>query len=393
MIMSPASEMTRRDEAEPQPDEQLERARELASQLERRRGERHVVALQDYPDPDAIASGLAYREMARCFGVSVDLIYDGQISHPENLALVNLLELDVVRFHDELDLSAYDAAVFVDNQGSTTRLTGRLRGAGVPTFAVIDHHDPQDILEPEFHDVRPLGAAVSMMVEYLRSGELVELDPTKGAHMQLATALMHGLHAETDGFIHAGRAEYEAAAYLSRFIDVDLLERVLCVQKSRGTMDVTQAALSQRCIRGGFSVAGVGAVRWADRDAIPQAADFLLTEENVHTAVVYGMVRTEEGQELISGSLRTSNPTLGVDAFLKRALGTDRSGTPLGGGRSRAGGFEIELGFLSGGADERSDLKWKLYDRQISDKLFRAAGLDESAEEDKNAAPPPVPDA
>jgi nanoRNase/pAp phosphatase (c-di-AMP/oligoRNAs hydrolase) len=389
MIMNTATQPPRGETMDPQTDQQLERARELASLLERRRGERHVVALQDYPDPDAIASGLAYREMACCYGVTADLVYEGQISHPENLALVNLLELDILRFSDELDLGSYDAAVFVDNQGSTTRLTGRLRSAGVPTFAVIDHHDPQDILEPVFRDVRPLGAAVSMMVEYLRSGEMLELDPTKPSHVQLATALMHGLHAETDGFIHAGRAEYESAAYLSRFIDVDLLERVLCVQKTRGTMDVIQAALSRHSIRGGFSVAGVGFVRWSDRDAIPQAADFLLTEENVHTAVVYGILRTEDGTEIVSGSLRTSNATLGVDAFLKRALGSDRDGRPHGGGRSRAGGFEIDLGFLSGGGEDRSDLKWVLYDRQIRDKLFRAAGLEEepAGEKGGNGAP------
>jgi nanoRNase/pAp phosphatase (c-di-AMP/oligoRNAs hydrolase) len=359
-------------------ESELARAREFAALLERRRGERHLVALQDYPDPDAIASGMAYREIARCFGVNADLVYDGQISHPENLALINLLEIEIIRFSSDLDLAAYDAAVFVDNQGSTTRLTERLRSAGVATFAVIDHHDPQDILEPVFRDVRPLGAAVSLLTEYLRSGELVRMDPTNGRHVHLGTALMHGLHAETDGFIHAGREEHEAAAYLRRFIDVDLLERVLCVQKSRGTMDVIQAALSRRSIRGGFSVAGVGFVRWGDRDTIPQAADFLLTEENVHTAVVFGILRSDEGAEIVSGSLRTSNPTLGVDSFLKRALGTARDGRPHGGGRARAGGFEIDLGFLSGGEDDRAELKWKLYDRQIREKIFRAAGVEDT---------------
>ena len=32
--------------------------------LERHRGEAHVAALQDYPDPDAISSALAYRALA-----------------------------------------------------------------------------------------------------------------------------------------------------------------------------------------------------------------------------------------------------------------------------------------------------------------------------------------
>jgi nanoRNase/pAp phosphatase (c-di-AMP/oligoRNAs hydrolase) len=266
----------------------VQSAAELRDLLAKRAGERHVVAIQDYPDPDAISSGLAYREIARGFEIEVEILYEGLISHPENLALVNLLEIDLLPFSRRVELDSFDAAVFVDNQGTTTRLAPRLKEAGVPTLAVIDHHDPQDLLDPIFSDVRPVGAAATIFVEYLRSGLFCELDRSNPHHVQLATALMHGLHSETDGFIHAGHAEFEAAGFLAAHVDHDLLERVMCVQKSRGTMDIIQASLAHRTIRGGFSVAGVGFVRWGDRDSIPQAADFLLTEDNVHTAVTYG---------------------------------------------------------------------------------------------------------
>jgi nanoRNase/pAp phosphatase (c-di-AMP/oligoRNAs hydrolase) len=353
-------------------------AAELRALLEARRGERHAVAIQDFPDPDAISSALAYREIARVFEITADILFEGLISHPENLALVNLLEIELTPYHEGIPLEAYDAAVFIDNQGSTTRLASRLKEAGVPTLAVIDHHDAQDILDPLFSDVRPVGAAATLLVEYLQSGIFLELDATNVEHVRLATALMHGLYSETSGFVRAGRAEYLAAAYLSAFVDLDLLERVLCVQKSRGTMDVIQTALSERTIRAGFSLAGVGFVRWADRDAIPQASDFLLTEENVHTAIVYGIVTGEDGREVVSGSLRTTNATLGVDSFLKKALGKDIRGKPFGGGRLRAGGFEIDLGFLAtgnGGKEERAR-KWDLFDKQIRRRIFFAAGLD-----------------
>jgi nanoRNase/pAp phosphatase (c-di-AMP/oligoRNAs hydrolase) len=157
------------------------------------------------------------------------------------------------------------------------------------------------------------------------------------------------------------------------------------VQKSRATMDTIRTALARRTIRGGLSVAGIGYLRWADRDAIPQAADFLLTEENVTTAIVYGILREEDGREVVSGSLRTTNATLGVDAFLKRALGADPRGRFYGGGRSRAGGFEIVIGFLAGGLDDREhmEMKWKLYDVQVRRKLFYAAGLEEELPEDR----------
>src|SRR5690606_12632769 len=193
------------------------------------------------------------------------------------------------------------------------------------------------------------------------------------------------LRSEPGHRIRPGRPEYAAAAQLSPLIEAELLERVLCVQKSRGTMDTIQHALAERVIRGGLSVAGVGYVRWVDRDAIPQAADFLLTEENVHTAAVYGIIEGEDGREMISGSLRTTNATLGVDSYLKKALGKDLRGKHFGGGRARAGGFEIDLGFLAATTSDRKerDAKWALFNRQIRRNLFYAAGL----EADKNDEP------
>lgn len=367
-----------RDGVDAQAAESARRAAELRALLEVRAGERHVVAIQDYPDPDAIGSAMAYREMARPFGIEVDVMYEGTISHPENVALVNLLRIPLIRFGPDADLAAYAAAVFVDNQGATTRLTDRLADAGVPTLAVIDHHDPADLLDPLFSDVRPVAAAATLITEYLMSGELLTLDPGDERHVHLATALMHGLHSETEDFVRARPPEYHAAAFLSLHLDPDLLERVLCVQKSRGTMEVIEAALGRRTVAEGFSVAGVGPVRWSDRDAIPQAAEFLLREENVHTVVVYGLVEREDGREVVSGSLRTSRAALGVDEFLRRALGSDVEGRPYGGGRSYAGGFEVDVGFLDGDeeSEEEERMKWELFDRRIRRRIFDAAGID-----------------
>ena len=367
-------------EQETRPDD-LDRPRAFAAYLERHRGERHIVALQDFPDPDAISSAIAYRVLADHFDIKVDIVYDGRISHQENLALVHLLDIELTRFTDALALEEYDGAVFIDNQGTTTKLTDRLQEAGVPTLAIIDHHAPQGVLEAEFTDIRPVGAAATILIDYLRSGEVVRLAEDNIQHVHLATALNHGLRSETNGFIRAGPEEFVAAAYLSPFVDPQLLESILRVQRSRGTMEVIRVALTDRLVRGGFSLAGVGYLRHVDRDAIPQATDFLLTEENVHTAICYGILLGEGEPEVVVGSVRTSKLTLDVDQFLKSALGSDFRGRYYGGGRARAGGFEIPTGFLQGTVDqEQMRLKWDAFDRQIQARLLRAAGIEPQAE-------------
>src|SRR5690606_8228670 len=106
-----------------------ERARAFAQVLEGHRGEAHIATLQDYPDPDAISCALAYRFMAERYDIEVDLLYEGRVRHQENLALVQALEIELTRFSDALPLDRYDGAIFLDNQGTTTRLTERFEQA------------------------------------------------------------------------------------------------------------------------------------------------------------------------------------------------------------------------------------------------------------------------
>ena len=358
------------------------RARAFAQFLARHKGERHLAALQDFPDPDAIASALAYQILADKFDIDVDIVYEGRISHQENMALVHSMDIELTRFTEGLPLDVYDGAVFIDNQGTTTRLMDRLLQANVKTLAVIDHHAPQGLLTPEFSDVRPVGAAATILTDYIRSGEIIQFDAENDRHVHLATALVHALRTETLGFIRAGAEEYYAGAFLSQYQDSRLLESILRVQRSRGTMDVIQVALTDRIVKQGFSIAGVGYVRHADRDAIPQATDFLLSEENVHTAIVYGILLGEGEREVVTGSMRTSKLTLDIDQFLKTALGSDGRGRYYGGGRARAGGFEIPVGFLEGSLDaEQMRLKWETFDQQIRTRLLRAAGISENDEQ------------
>jgi nanoRNase/pAp phosphatase (c-di-AMP/oligoRNAs hydrolase) len=360
-----------------------ERAHNFALFLQKHRGERHVAALQDFPDPDAISSALAYRMLAARSDIEVEMLYEGRISHQENLALVQVLDLELTRYTEGMPLGVYDGAVFIDNQGTTTRLMDRLEREGIPTLAVIDHHAPQGLLRPEFTDIRPVGAAATILTDYIRSGEILTLDAEKQEHVHLATALVHALRSETVGMVRAGAEEYAAASFLSRYQDPRLLESILHVQRSRGTMEVIRIALTDRRVNGGFCIAGVGYLRHADRDAVPQATDFLLTEENVHTAIVYGILYGEGEREVVVGSVRTQKLTLDVDQFLKSALGSDSRGRYYGGGRSRAGGFEIPIGFLEGTLDqEQMRLKWEAFDHQIQTRLLRAAGLEHEEDED-----------
>lgn len=352
------------------------KAEELEALLDAHRGERHIIVLQSFPDPDAISSAFAHQMIAARHDIECDIAYDGRVSHHENIALIELLQLRLLRVGESDDLKRYQGSVFIDTQGTTSGLTERLREAEVPALAIIDHHEPQGVVEARFTDIRPgANATATIYTEYLESG-LLRLERSDPDHKSLATALMHGIRSETGGLVRAERDDFMAAAYLAEFVDRDTLAAILSNRRSRNAMDVIQAALASRVVRDNYSVAGVAYLRYEDRDAIPQAADFLLTEENVHTAIVYGLV-IESGRELIIGSLRTKKATLNPDAFLKEALGGPQAGRYYGGGRREAGGFEIAIGFLAGSYDDEfMQWKWRLYDEQVKRKLWARLGVE-----------------
>ena len=66
---------------------------QLLDLLSARRGERHIIVLHAYPDPDAISSAYAHRLISAHYGVETDIVYCGAISHGQNIALIRLLNL------------------------------------------------------------------------------------------------------------------------------------------------------------------------------------------------------------------------------------------------------------------------------------------------------------
>jgi nanoRNase/pAp phosphatase (c-di-AMP/oligoRNAs hydrolase) len=350
---------------------------QLAEILSARRQEKHVIVVQDYPDPDAISSAFAHKLISSALGIDCDIVYGGKISHHQNLALVKLLGIELLPFDASIEWSQYGGAVFVDNQGTTAERTVKfLEEAAVSTLIVVDHHELQPGLMPLFADVRTgYGATATIYSEYLENG-LLKMDKSRRDHVLLATALMHGLITDTNGLIRASVEDFHAAGFLSSYRDPDLLEQIMNQARPKKTMEVVRAALENRTVAEGFSIAGVGYLRTEDRDVVPQAADFLVTEENVHTAIVYGIVTGMDSDEVIVGSLRTRKLALDPDQFIKEVFGKDAMGSFYGGGKASAGGFKIPAGFLSGGdAKEYKEEKWHVFDAQIKQKLTAKTGV------------------
>jgi nanoRNase/pAp phosphatase (c-di-AMP/oligoRNAs hydrolase) len=342
---------------------------ELVKALEAHVGGRHVVVIRGYPDPDSLASGWAHAQIAARLGIECDIAHLPVVSRAENRAMVNLLELPLVRVSGPEDLDRYTAVSLVDANAMELP-----RRSGLPCVSIVDHHSVSGKLDAEFIDIRAgVGATSTIYTEYLVESGMRVLD--HGAHgTRLATALAYGIRSDTDDLLRATPPDYEALARLAPFVDADVLAGLSRYAIPVTSMRIMRRALEAMQIQGTWAISGVGQVRPQDRDAIGQAADFLVRREGIRTVITFGLV-----DGWIDGSLRTTDPSLDPASWLRDAFGIGPLGMPYGGGRRGKGGFQIPLGPLAACPNHRA--LWRVVKEMVEDSIIRRIGPTEAEEE------------
>ncbi len=343
--------------------------------IKKAKDQKVLVIIKGYPDPDSIASSLAFQYIASFFGIESTILHFDEISHQENQALVKKLGIELVHYNNGFDLSPYKYLVFSDTPN--TYLPINIPNNITPLI-LVDHHKNLGLNEAIFTDIREnAGSTCAIYTEYLIQGE-VDLELGNPEAARLATALMYGIRSDTDDFVTAKEIDFIAAAYLSHRADIDLLNSISHQSLSAKTMDIIQTALQNKDIKGTFLFSGVGFVREEDRDGIAQAADFLLRREGIETVVVYAII----GNNYIDGSLRTVSHTLDPDKWIKDLFGVSEEGKPYGGGRRDKGGFQVPLGVFS--RCKSKELLWQVIKHTVEDIFYKKIGISRDEDMEKS---------
>jgi nanoRNase/pAp phosphatase (c-di-AMP/oligoRNAs hydrolase) len=311
--------------------------------------DRLAVVAHDNPDPDAIASGVALARLAREADCAAEVCYYGNISHQENRAFVNVLDLSLRNLDSGAALDSFDGLALVDHAG--TGSNDQLP-ADTPVDIVIDHHPPRGPVEARFVDLRSeVGATCTLLVEYFERAR-------RTPQSDVATALLFGIHVDTDGFKRGVAAQdFEAAATLVETADLEALARIESPSIDWGTFDVLARAITDRRIEHDVALSFVGEV--GNRDALPQAADRLLNADNIGTTVVYGIV---DGTVYVSARSRADDLDLGET--VRDAFGQMGSA----GGHADMAGAQMELGLL-GELEDASSVA-PLVDSLVADRFL-----------------------
>jgi nanoRNase/pAp phosphatase (c-di-AMP/oligoRNAs hydrolase) len=229
-------------------------------------------------DPDALASALALRRLLWRRVASVSFARINEISRPDNLAMVRLLNIST-HLLSQVKVDEYSKLVMVDSQPHHSPAFPQAHYA-----AIIDHHPIGDNTAQmaDFVDIRPrYGATSTMFTEYLKGAKI---KPSA----RLATALVYGIKTDTAVFQRPALAEdLSAFQYLFPKVNQSMLRKIDFSEMRLRDLDIIRKALERRVVRKNLLFAHMGQV--ASPDVLVQIADFFSKVDSVDISAVSGM--------------------------------------------------------------------------------------------------------
>jgi nanoRNase/pAp phosphatase (c-di-AMP/oligoRNAs hydrolase) len=238
--------------------------------------DRILILLHNDPDPDALASGLALRNVLhRNKQTAVIAAFHG-VTRPENQRMMDLLDIHVdIITADQLE--GFDRITMVDVQphyfGDTIDRVD----------LVIDHHPEQPGYTAVYKDIRPdYGSTSTILTEHLRAVDTNISERT-------ATAMLYAIKSDTLFFNRqANRVDIEAFSYLYPLADAAMIRKMEGAEITEERLDFVLRARQQGRMEEQVFCAFLGTV--PREDFIPYVADFYLQMEGVKWTIVFGFV-------------------------------------------------------------------------------------------------------
>ena len=261
-----------------------------------------LILLQDDPDPDAIASGLALRQVLGRNKQTAPLGSFGRVTRPENIAMVKLLEIEIEKITKNT-IKNFDRIAVVDLQPP------HLSNPPENIDLVIDHHPEQFNYNSHVKDIRPgYGATSTILLEYL-------VCTNSSIGTRLATAMLYGIKSDTYALSReVNEWDVQAFSYLYPLANQNLMRRIERPELPPAALDALSVALKNRRVIDKVAFVNLGRVE--RDDLIPQMADFSLSFEGIEWAFVSGVY---ESNYIIS--VRNVGYVRAAGRVLKEAFG------------------------------------------------------------------------
>jgi len=235
-----------------------------------------LILLHNDPDPDAMASGLALRNLLRRTKATAIIGAFQGVTRPENLRMLNLLDIHVDPITSE-DLAGFDRIAMVDVQPHY------FAGLIDKVDLVIDHHPAQTGYSAVFRDIRPdYGSTCTILTEHLRAVDVNISERT-------ATAMLYAIKSDTLFFNRQANAvDLDAFSYLYPLADAAMIRKMEGTELTFDRLEYVTRAQQTGSTTEQVFCAFLG--RTPREDFIPYVADFFLQVEDVKWTMISGIV-------------------------------------------------------------------------------------------------------
>jgi len=329
------------------------------------------------PDPDAIGSIMGIQWLLQKYGIESESFYDGTISHPQNRAMVNLLDPNLKTI-DLYKPEEYGFHILVDtvpaNAGVGTHL--------IKFDLVVDHHReiPNGGFNGLFINIKA-GSCCGTIYHLIKSMQNMRAvkdaaRPPESFHFEddndndskIATGMMVGISTDTESLMSDDATQYEFDAWseLFEFRSLNVIKKIIHWEKPKFWIDHEAEAVKNALVNDGLGIVGLGIIPAKHRDMIADMADSMLAWEDVNTAVAFAMV---EGDRL-EGSVRSRNASIMVPDLCKEFAGK----FGCGGGKLGKGAYKYPLagGSIEEEDDDETKIKiWDLYNEKETKRINR----------------------
>jgi nanoRNase/pAp phosphatase (c-di-AMP/oligoRNAs hydrolase) len=238
--------------------------------------DRVLILLHNDPDPDALASGLALRNLLRRTKTTAIIGAMQGVTRPENLRMANMLDIQVEPV-TPASLQEFERVATVDVQPHY--FGGLLDRVDL----VIDHHPEQPGYSAVFKDIRAdYGSTSTILTEHLRAVDVSISERT-------ATAMLYAIKSDTLFFArHTNRVDLEAFTFLYPLADAALIRKMEGAEITLERLNYVTRASQGGIMREQVFSAFIGEA--PREDFIPYTADFFLQLEDVKWTIVAGIV-------------------------------------------------------------------------------------------------------
>lgn len=337
------------------------------------------IVMHDVPDPDAMGSALGLRLILSLKGIESSIYYRGDISHPQNKTLINVL--GITGFKKLTDGENLDDSVPVFIVDGTENNSC---APEIP-YMVIDHHKntsnaKHQIISPDY------GSCATMIWELYKfvntpieeekdEEEKQEEKVIVEDYSNVFTSLLLGVRTDTNDLTSEFMTKSDFMAYqeLLDLSDKESLQKIMNYPYPKylydRRLDLHKDGNSTE--KNGVFVGGVGFIPSSQRDVIAVLSEEYARMESVNTSIIFAII----DKTTLHVSIRSSNVSLDVGSMCRDLFGE------YGGGTSYKGGAAIPLFFYSELENGEREKFWGVTCTHMFRKIFKEAWVEEHKEE------------